>query len=122
MGPGYAGDAGGQESFSPLGCCQWPTIPRKRLRFPVRLSLANYLVSCDSVRVCGFAAATHLTGHLPVVNVLIATSEAVPFAKTGGLGDVCGALPVELARQGQRPAVIMPGYRQAYAAGPAIEP
>jgi starch synthase len=57
-----------------------------------------------------------------VVNVLVVTSEAVPFAKTGGLGDVCGALPVELARQGQRPAVIMPGYRQAYAAGHTIEP
>ena len=28
------------------------------------------------------------------VKILIATSEAVPFAKTGGLADVCGALPV----------------------------
>ena len=24
------------------------------------------------------------------VNILLATSEAVPFAKTGGLADVCG--------------------------------
>ena len=34
------------------------------------------------------------------VKILMATSEAVPFAKTGGLADVCGALPVELARLG----------------------
>ena len=41
----------------------------------------------------------------------MATSEAVPFAKTGGLADVCGALPVELARLGHEVAVIMPAYR-----------
>ncbi|REJ69470.1 MAG: glycogen synthase GlgA [Planctomycetota bacterium] len=45
------------------------------------------------------------------MNVLIATSEAVPFAKTGGLADVCGALPIELARLGQEAALIMPAYR-----------
>ena len=33
------------------------------------------------------------------MNILLATSEAVPFAKTGGLADVCGALPIELARR-----------------------
>ena len=27
------------------------------------------------------------------MNILLATSEAVPFAKTGGLADVSGALP-----------------------------
>lgn len=42
----------------------------------------------------------------------MATSEAVPFAKTGGLGDVCGALPTELARLGQQVGVIMPYYRR----------
>ncbi|MEC8389795.1 MAG: glycogen/starch synthase, partial [Planctomycetota bacterium] len=26
------------------------------------------------------------------MNILIASSEVVPFAKTGGLADVCGAL------------------------------
>jgi len=47
------------------------------------------------------------------VNILLATSEATPFAKTGGLADVCGALPVELAKQGHHAAVILPAYRQA---------
>jgi starch synthase len=31
------------------------------------------------------------------VKILFATTEAVPFCKTGGLGDVCGSLPLELA-------------------------
>ncbi|MGE0609094.1 MAG: glycogen synthase GlgA [Pirellulales bacterium] len=44
------------------------------------------------------------------MNILLATSEAVPFAKTGGLADVCGALPVELAKLGHQAAVIMPAY------------
>lgn len=56
------------------------------------------------------------------MNILLATSEAVPFAKTGGLADVCGALPVELAKLGHQPAVIMPLYRQVRFAGHTIEP
>jgi starch synthase len=56
------------------------------------------------------------------VNILLATSEAVPFAKTGGLADVCGALPIELARLGHQAAVIMPSYRRARYCGIPIEP
>jgi starch synthase len=52
----------------------------------------------------------------------LATSEAVPFAKTGGLADVCGALPLELQRQGHQVAVIMPAYRCVFQAGVSIEP
>ncbi|MBN1283265.1 MAG: glycogen synthase GlgA [Proteobacteria bacterium] len=37
-------------------------------------------------------------------------SEAVPFAKTGGLADVVGALPNALASLGDRVSVIMPFY------------
>ena len=56
------------------------------------------------------------------MNILLATSEAVPFAKTGGLADVSGALPVELARLGHQAAVIMPAYRQTRYCGQPIEP
>ncbi len=55
------------------------------------------------------------------MKIVLATSEAVPFAKTGGLADVCGALPVELARLGHQVTVIMPGYRSIQAAGMSIE-
>jgi starch synthase len=39
------------------------------------------------------------------------TSEAHPFAKTGGLAEVTGALPLALARLGHRVTLIIPRYR-----------
>jgi starch synthase len=56
------------------------------------------------------------------LNVLFASSEVAPFAKTGGLADVCGALPIELARLGHQVAVMMPGYRHVQECGLAVEP
>jgi starch synthase len=56
------------------------------------------------------------------VKILLATSEAVPFAKTGGLADVCGALPVALEKLGHETALILPAYRQIHQAGLPIEP
>jgi len=56
------------------------------------------------------------------MNILLATSEAVPFAKTGGLADVCGTLPIEVAKRGHETAVIMPAYRCALSCGQPIEP
>jgi len=56
------------------------------------------------------------------MNILLATSEAVPFAKTGGLADVCGTLPIEVAKRGHQTAVIMPAYRRAWSCGQTIEP
>ncbi|MBQ3339348.1 MAG: glycogen synthase, partial [Atopobiaceae bacterium] len=44
------------------------------------------------------------------LKILLATSEAVPFAKTGGLGDVAGSLPQALNAEGAKCAVIMPKY------------
>jgi starch synthase len=43
--------------------------------------------------------------------ILMVTSEAVPFAKTGGLGDVAGALPLALARLGHDVTLVLPRYR-----------
>jgi len=34
------------------------------------------------------------------MKIALLASEAVPYAKTGGLGDVIGALPAALAREG----------------------
>src|SRR5690349_8101094 len=39
-------------------------------------------------------------------------SEATPFAKTGGLADVVGALPRALARLGHSVDVVLPKYRE----------
>jgi starch synthase len=45
------------------------------------------------------------------LKILFATSEATPFAKTGGLADVSGSLPQALASLGHQVAVVMPLYR-----------
>lgn len=42
------------------------------------------------------------------MRILLAASEAVPFAKTGGLADVLGALPKALAHLGHDPVVVLP--------------
>lgn len=44
------------------------------------------------------------------MRILFVASEVVPFAKTGGLADVAGALPLELARRGHDVRVAMPKY------------
>jgi starch synthase len=46
----------------------------------------------------------------PKHRLLLAASEVVPFAKTGGLADVAGSLPRALARRGHECAVILPLY------------
>ncbi|MBN1870311.1 MAG: glycogen synthase GlgA [Candidatus Omnitrophica bacterium] len=44
------------------------------------------------------------------MNVVFCSSEVFPFAKTGGLGDVCGSLPVALEKIGIQVTIVMPGY------------
>src|SRR3990170_2398058 len=44
------------------------------------------------------------------MRVLFCTSEAVPFAKTGGLADVSGALPQALSAAGVDVRVVLPRY------------
>lgn len=44
------------------------------------------------------------------LKVLLVSSEVVPFAKTGGLADVCGILPKFLKKLGVDVRVVMPRY------------
>ena len=44
--------------------------------------------------------------------VLFVTSEAAPFVKTGGLGDVAGSLPAAMKEKGHDVRVILPEYSQ----------
>jgi len=44
------------------------------------------------------------------LKILICASEAVPFAKTGGLADVAGSLPKELAKLGHDVRLVLPRY------------
>jgi len=50
----------------------------------------------------------------------MAASECVPFAKTGGLADVVGALPQALAALGHEVAVMLPRYQKTKLANPKV--
>ncbi len=56
------------------------------------------------------------------MHVVHLASEASPYAKTGGLGDVLGALPPALARGGVETTVVLPGYRHARGIAGATRP
>jgi len=45
------------------------------------------------------------------MNILFAASEAIPYAASGGLGDVIGSLPKALAERGHSCAVVIPLYK-----------
>jgi starch synthase len=57
------------------------------------------------------ATRKHLGHNAPKPKVLIAASEAMPFAKTGGLADVAGSLPFALMKLGCEVALVLPRYR-----------
>ncbi|CAH2032295.1 glycogen synthase [Trichlorobacter ammonificans] len=51
-----------------------------------------------------------MTAARPGLNILFAASEAAPFAKTGGLGEVVGDLPRYLRALGHDVRVLLPRY------------
>jgi len=44
------------------------------------------------------------------MKIAFCSSEVVPFAKTGGMADVCGTLPLALEKLGQGSVIVLPGY------------
>ncbi len=57
-------------------------------------------------------AARSRHGMVGAVRVLHASAEVAPFSKTGGLGDVAGALPAALVAEGIEVLVVSPWYER----------
>jgi starch synthase len=55
------------------------------------------------------------------IRILLAASEVVGFAKTGGLADVAGSLPAALAQRGHDCAVLMPLYAAVRRSGISLK-
>jgi len=53
------------------------------------------------------------------MKIAFCASEVVPFAKTGGLADVAGALPLALEKQGHEVIILTPRYKNSNLRTPA---
>jgi len=127
--------AGGRQSVQPPTLAQvvsrqarkgWGPSPRLTI-----LPHTGYPVGGGSIwAIDNFARSFADLAGVPVfsqlecsrLDILFATSEALPFAKTGGLADVSGTLPIEVSRLGHNVTVFMPAYRQAVQGNQVIEP
>jgi starch synthase len=56
------------------------------------------------------------------MRIVVASSEAVPFSKTGGLADVASALPKALSLAGHEVSIFVPHYPQVYAKSSDVPP
>jgi starch synthase len=65
----------------------------------------------NAADVSAAGEAPRLAGRAPRLGILMIASEVSPWAKTGGLADVTGALPEALDRLGHRVTLVMPRYR-----------
>jgi starch synthase len=57
---------------------------------------------------------------MAALRILVCASEVVPFAKTGGLADVAGALPQALAALGHDARICLPYYREVRESGAKV--
>lgn len=77
-----------------------------------RISVKYSNVSKSCAR--GVAMSAVSSSPMPVqktampMNIVFVAAEVAPWSKTGGLGDVVGGLPVELARRGHKVMTIAP--------------
>jgi starch synthase len=85
-----------------------PAAPRKRAAAPRRAPARK--AAAAPVRASAPAPAP-AADVLPPVSVLMVTSEAHPFAKTGGLAEVSASLSDALGRLGHSVTLVLPRYR-----------
>ena len=83
--------------------------PAKKVESEVKakkpVDKATESIVCEEV-----AKVTGSVGEVSGKKILFATSEAAPFIRSGGLGDVAGALPKALNSLGADTRVILPLY------------
>jgi starch synthase len=95
-------------------------IPKKTSPHTTRRAAPRSTASRTKAPARGSSRAAGIEDRGESLHVFMVTSEAHPFAKTGGLAEVAGALPFALGRLGHRVTLIVPRYRGIAVEG--IEP
>lgn len=84
--------------------------PVSRARIALETRRLASAVIVQATPATGLTSATEKTSNpLPIVFV---SAEVAPWSKTGGLGDVVGGLPIELAKRGHKVITVAPRYDQ----------
>merc|ERR1739848_320303 len=83
----------------------------------VRVSKRQNTIQRVVTRASAGAGANPVIPELPEVpstplDIVFVAAEVAPWSKTGGLGDVVGGLPIELAKRGHRVMTVAPRYDQ----------
>jgi len=88
---------------------------------PGRTGWNKKAISCKlyalSLKLKAYSLKLKIGGMMNKLKVLLASSEVVPFAKTGGLADVAGSLPLALEECGVDARIIMPKYASVKVSG-----
>jgi len=92
----------GSVRLAPRGATSALARPARCLRAP-----------CKPIRAAAAAAAeAAVVKTSKPMNIVFVSTEVSPWSKTGGLGDVVGSLPIELAKRGHKVMSIAPRYDQ----------
>eukprot|EP00951_Prasinocladus_malaysianus_P023372 scaffold198604_cov41-Prasinocladus_malaysianus.AAC.1 len=83
----------------------------RELRASTFASRSSLKVSASAPSAPGSALAAVEKTDKPM-NILMVSTEVAPWSKTGGLGDVVGALPIALAARGHKVITVSPRYDQ----------
>jgi granule-bound starch synthase len=70
--------------------------------------VARRLSQRVAVKAAARAITTGALGTQMAMNIVFVSAEVAPWSKTGGLGDVVGGLPIELAKRGHKVITIAP--------------
>lgn len=99
---------GAPKAFAPA------MAPTAFVSAPVALVAASrtFAVACRAAAEAPAATSTTQEKTSNPMNLVFVATEVAPWSKTGGLGDVVGGLPIELAKRGHSVISIAPRYDQ----------
>ena len=108
----------GKCSFLPRACRSHVPAVRSLHRSAARTAsaarLSTIVRAVEEIAAPVMASSAEPALAAKLLDVVFVATEVAPWSKTGGLGDVAGSLPVELAKRGHNVFSIAPRYDQYF--------